>query len=310
VRDKLLRAAILAAADNAGVRSFVTAYGMRLGAGRFVAGETADQFLEVARRVNADGFAVAAGILGEGTKDESAARAAAAQYGDLLQCFSSRNLDANVALKVTHLGLDIDAALALENVRSVVRQAAAFGNSMRLDMEQSSYVDRTLAIYRTLRAEGHANIGFVLQSYLHRSMSDLESLLPLGTNVRIVKGAYLESESVAFALKSDVDRNYERLVERSLLDGQYTAIATHDETLIQNAIRFVRARNISLQRFEFQMLYGVSTASAARLVRDGFRVRLAVPFGSYWFPYLMRRLAERPANLAFFFKNLFARNAA
>lgn len=283
---------------------------MRLGAARFVAGETADEFLEVARRLNRDGFAVAAGILGEGIKDEPAARDAAAQYCDLLRRFSSCSIDANVALKVTHLGLDIDPALALENVRSVVQQAAAYGNSMRLDMEQSTYVDRTLAIYRTLRSEGYANIGFVLQSYLHRSLKDLESLLPLGTNVRIVKGAYLEPSSVAFALKSDVDRNYQRLAQRSLLDAQYTALATHDETLIQNAIRFAEAHGISRQRFEFQMLYGVSTATAVRLVREGFRVRLAVPFGTYWFPYLMRRLAERPANLAFFLKNIFARKAA
>ena len=310
MRDKVLRAVILAAADNERVRRFVTAYGMRLGAGRFVAGETPEEFIATARRVNADGFAVAAGILGEGVKDAPAARDAAEQYRDLLRRFARDGIDANIALKVTHLGLDIDPALALENVRSVLEQASELGNSMRLDMEQSTYVDRTLSIYRTLRAEGYVNIGFVLQSYLHRSMDDLQSLLPLGTNVRIVKGAYLEPPSLAFAQKSDVDKNYQRLVERSLLDGRYTAIATHDEALIANAIAFVRDRSIPRARFEFQMLYGVSASVAKRLVREGYRVRLAVPYGTYWFPYLMRRLAERPANLAFFFKTLIARKAA
>ncbi|MBC5816026.1 MAG: proline dehydrogenase family protein, partial [Candidatus Eremiobacteraeota bacterium] len=215
----MVRAVILAAADSEPVRRFVTAHGMRLGAGRFVAGETADEFLEVARRVNADGFAVAAGILGEGTKSAADARDAAKQYVSLLQRFSSDGIDANVALKVTHLGLDLDPALALSNVRAVLEQATATGNTMRLDMEQSAYVDATLSIYRAMRAEGHDNIGFVLQAYLFRSMDDIESLLPLGTNVRIVKGAYLEPPSAAFAAKAEVDRNYRRLVERSLLEA-------------------------------------------------------------------------------------------
>ena len=306
----MVRAAILAAADNRSVQRFVTAYGMRLGAARFVAGETADEFLNVARRLNADGFSVAAGILGEGTKSDHDASKAAAQYSELLRRFKAETIDANVALKVTHLGLDIDPSLATNNVRDVLQVAAQCSNTMRLDMEQSSYVDATLAIYRQMRAEGYANIGFVLQAYLHRSMDDLQSLLPLGTNVRIVKGAYLEPPSIAFSAKSEVDRNYQRLVERSLLEGSYTAIATHDAALIGAALRFIADRNISRERFEFQMLYGVSSPLAKQLVADGYRVRLAVPFGDYWFPYLMRRLAERPANLAFFLKNLISRPVA
>ncbi|MFN2528264.1 MAG: proline dehydrogenase family protein [Candidatus Baltobacteraceae bacterium] len=306
----MLRGLILAAADSESVRRFVTAYGMRLGAGRFVGGETADEFLQVARRANADGFAVAAGILGEGTKNAADARDAAEQYVSLLQRFSRDGIDANVALKVTHLGLDIDFALALSNLRAVLEQATACGNTMRLDMEKSAYVDATLSMYRAMRTAGYSNIGFVLQSYLFRSRDDLKSLLPLGTNVRIVKGAYLESPSVAFAAKADVDRNYQVLVERSLLDGAYTAIATHDPALIQAAIDFINNRGIPRERFEFQMLYGVSSRLAQTLVAEGYRVRLAVPFGPYWFPYLMRRLAERPANLTFFLKNLLGRQVA
>ncbi len=305
VLDRPLRAVILAAADSAAVRRFVTSYGMRLGAARFVAGETSEEFLAVAHRMNAEGFAVAAGILGEGTKSEGDADVATEHYKQLLTSFAQQKIDANVALKVTHLGLDISPDLALQNVRSVVERAAELGNSMRLDMEQSGYVDATLGVYRAMRGAGHDNIGFVLQSYLHRSASDLESLLPLGTNVRIVKGAYLESATVAFQDKKDVDENYRRLVERSLTDGAYTAVATHDPALIESTLRFVRVRGIPQQgRFEFQMLYGVASPLAKKLVHDGYRVRLAVPFGDYWFPYLMRRLAERPANLAFFLKNL------
>ncbi|MBV8149640.1 MAG: proline dehydrogenase family protein [Candidatus Eremiobacteraeota bacterium] len=300
---------ILAAADSTAVRRFVTAHGMRLGAARFVAGETADEFLAVARRVNGDGFAVAAGILGEGTRDESGAREATDQYCALLQRFRDEGLDANVALKVTHLGLDLSPELALQNVRTVARRAADCENTMRLDMEQSSYVDATLAIYRTLRVEGFPNVGFVLQAYLYRSMADLEALLPLGSNVRIVKGAYLEPKEVAFQEKREVDENYARLVERALMDGGYTAIATHDAALIERAVAFAERRGVPKHgRFEFQTLYGVASPLAKKLLARGYRVRLAVPYGEFWFPYLMRRLAERPANVAFFLKNLLERD--
>jgi len=311
VLDRPLRAMILAAAGNSAVRRFVSVHGMRLGAARFVAGETAGDFLAVARRVNHDGFAVAAGILGEGTRDEAGARDATEEYSALLQRFRVERLDANVALKVTHLGLDLSPELALQNVRRVAQRAADCDNTMRLDMEQSCYVDATLSIYRTLRTEGFANVGFVLQSYLHRSVSDLEALLPLGSNVRIVKGAYLEPKGVAFQEKREVDENYARLVERSLVDGAYTAIATHDGALIERAIAFAEQRGIPKSgRFEFQMLYGVASPLAKKLVARGYRVRLAVPYGDFWFPYLMRRLAERPANVAFLLKNLLARGGA
>ena len=306
--DRPLRAAILAAADNTMVQRTVSRYGMRLGARRFVAGERADDFLSVTRTLNAEGFCVACGILGEGVRNAQEAAAATNDYCSMLETFARDGLDANVAFKLTHVGLDIDPALAFEHASRIAQTAAAGGNTMRLDMEQSRYVDATLAIYRRLR-ERHANVGFVLQSYLYRSADDLRDLLPLQPNVRLVKGAYLESPDVAFPSKSDVDANYVRLAEIALANPGYTAIATHDPKIIEAVEAIVRRENLPLRgRFEFQMLYGVSVALARRLLARGYRVRLAVPYGDYWFPYLMRRLAERPANLAFFLKGAIGRS--
>lgn len=297
----------MAAADNGAVRRVVSRYGFRLGAKRFVAGENADEFLAVAQSVNAQGFAVACGILGEGVANADEARAAADQYCALLRTFADRRMDANVAFKLTHVGLDIDPDLAFENAARIAQTALDTGNTMRLDMEQSRYVDATLDIYRRLR-ERFPCVGAVLQAYLLRSMDDLRAILPLAPNLRIVKGAYLEPPSLAFASKSDVDANYVALAEAALQHEGYTAIATHDRRIVERIVEVVERNGIPKRgRFEFQMLYGISTPFAQDLVRAGYRVRLAVPFGTYWFPYLMRRLAERPANLAFFLKGALTR---
>ena len=289
------------------MRRVVSRYGFRLGAKRFVAGESAADFLAAARAVNAQGFAVACGILGEGVASAQEARAAADQYCELLRTFAQDGIDANVAFKLTHVGLDIDPALALENASRIAQTARDTGNTMRLDMEQSRYVDKTLEIFRELRSR-YDCVGAVLQSYLFRSMDDLRGVLPLAPNLRIVKGAYLEPPSIAFANKADVDANYIALVETALEADGYTAVATHDRRIVERIVEFVERNNIPKRgRFEFQMLYGISTPFAQDLVRAGYRVRLAVPFGTYWFPYLMRRLAERPANLAFFLKGAFTK---
>lgn len=304
--DRPLRAAILTAAGSALVRRAVSRYGMRLGAKRFVAGERADEFLAVAKRLSNEGFAVACGILGEGVADAAEANAATDEYCALLHAFEERDIDANVAFKLTHVGLDIDPELAFDNASRIAQTAASRHNTMRMDMEQSRYVDATLATYRRLRAR-HENVGFVLQSYLRRSASDLQSTLDLSPNVRLVKGAYLEPPELAFPDKCDVDANYLELARNALEHGGYTAIATHDPAIIAAVERYVDERNIPKRgRFEFQMLYGISTPLARALLARGYRVRLAVPFGTYWFPYLMRRLAERPANLAFFLKGAFS----
>ncbi|HEY1978089.1 MAG TPA: proline dehydrogenase family protein [Candidatus Baltobacteraceae bacterium] len=305
--DRPLRAAILAAADNTAVRRVVTRYGFRLGAARFVAGESADDFLRVAADLNAQGFAVACGILGEGVRDRAEATAAADTYCELLRTFAARRLDANVAFKLTHVGLDLDPELAYDNAARIAQAALDTGNTMRMDMEQSRYVDSTLATYRRLR-ERFENVGFVLQSCLHRSLDDLRALTPLRPNVRLVKGAYLEPPEIAFPKKRDVDDSYLRLAENALSNEGYTCIATHDPAIVEHVRAFAARKGLPKRgRFEFQMLYGISTPLARKLIDEGYRVRLAVPFGSFWFPYLMRRLAERPANLAFFLRGALGR---
>ncbi len=310
ILDRPLRAGILAAADSALVRRTVTRYGMRLGAGRFVAGESAAQFMPVARAATAQGFAVAATILGESVHDPEETRAVTEDYCRLLHAFAREGLDANVAFKLTHVGLDIDSELAFENAARIAAAAAEGGKTVRMDMEQSRYVDRTLAIYRRLR-DRYENVGFVLQSYLYRSHADLIAMLPVAPNVRIVKGAYLEPPEVAYPRKRDVDENYRRLAELALSHAGYTAIATHDPAIIDRVAQFAAANGLPKRgRFEFQLLYGISTPLARRVLERGYRVRLSIPYGEYWFPYLMRRLAERPANLAFFLKAaLFSRSS-
>ncbi len=280
---------------------------MRLGARRFVAGETAEEFLTVAREINAGGFAIAATILGEGVRDRSEAAAVAADYVRLLRTFAERGIDANIAFKLTHVGLDLDREAAFEHASQIAQTAHETHNTVRLDMEQSRYVDATLDVYRRLRAE-YDCVGFVLQSYLYRSLGDLAALLPLAPNLRLVKGAYLEPPSIAHPKKRDVDENYLKMAELALSCDGYTAIATHDPRMIRHVETFAAERGLPKRgRFEFQMLYGIATPLARSLVAQGYRVRQAVPFGSYWFPYLMRRLAERPANMAFFLKGALRR---
>jgi proline dehydrogenase len=307
ILERPLRAGILAAADSALVRRAVTRYGMRLGAKRFVAGERVEQFLPVAGNANARGFAVAATLLGESVRDRAETLAVTDEYCRLLRTFAEQKLDANVAFKLTHVGLEIDSELAFENVLRIVAAAEESGNTVRMDMEQSRYVDRTLEIYRRLR-ERHTGAGFVLQSYLYRSVDDLTAMLPLAPNVRIVKGAYLEPPDVAYPRKRDVDENYLRLAELALSHDGYTAIATHDPKIIAHVEQFATRRGLPKRgRFEFQMLYGIATPLAARMLDRGYRVRLSIPYGEYWFPYLMRRLAERPANVAFFLRGALRR---
>jgi proline dehydrogenase len=277
---------------------------MQLGASRFVAGETLDECVVVLRRLNDQGLAANTTLLGEGVLEPTQTDSVVAAYQEIIDRIASEKLRANVALKLTHLGLEIDEELAYGNVKTLVEHAAERGGFIRIDMEQSQFVDPTLRIYRRLREGGLANVGTVLQSYLFRTPDDLESLLPLAPNLRLVKGAYLEPESVAYPRKSDVDRAYVSLLERMLLEGDHTAVATHDSTLIEHTIRFASEHGVERDRFEFQMLYGVRPQLQLELVRRGYKVLVATPYGPEWYPYLMRRLGERPANLLFFVKNL------
>ncbi len=273
--------------------------GLQLGARRFVAGETLDDFIATVEELNQASFLVASAILGEELLQESETRRVTAEYKVLLSRIASEGLKANVALKLTHLGLGINETLASENLAEIVAHAASLKNSIRIDMEDSSRLDATLRIYRAMRNAGHENVGMVLQAYLYRTPADLARLADCNPNLRLVKGAYLEPPSVAYPKKTDVDAAFKRLIEQALGAGGYTAIATHDENAIRHATSFIKERAIPKDRFEFQMLYGVRPALQRQVRDQGYTVRIAAPFGREWYPYFMRRLAERPANVAF-----------
>jgi proline dehydrogenase len=300
----LLRSAILAAADSPRLQRYVQRYGFRLGASRFVAGETLDEAVPVLRRLNEEWLLTNTTLLGEGVRDETETQVVVTAYRELLDRIRAEELRTNVALKLTHLGLVLDEELAYRNVAALVGHAAGLGNFVRIDMEESRHVDATLRIYRRLRETGHDNVGTVLQAYLFRSEDDLAALLPLAPNLRIVKGAYLEPPEIAYPQKRDVDAAYASLVETALEGDGFTAVATHDEALIERTIAFARERDIPNERFQFQMLYGVRPRLQLDLVARGHAVLVATPYGPDWYRYLMRRLAERPANLLFFLRNL------
>ncbi len=305
--NPVFRKGILLATHNEMVARGVRRRGMSLGAARFVAGETLDECVVSLRKLNADGLRTNTTILGEGVRDEATAVLVADSYATVLDRIAAEGLITNIALKLTHLGLDLSEEIAYQNVSRLVSHAARYNNFIRLDMEESARVDITLRIYRRLRNDGHDNVGTVLQSYLYRTEQDLADLLPLKPNLRLVKGAYLESPSVAYPRKSDVDANYLTLAERMLTGAGFTAIATHDERIIQHVIDFTQRNAIPSDRFEFQMLYGIRPQLQLDLVRKGYRVLIATPYGPDWYFYLMRRLAERPANILFFAQNLLRR---
>ena len=302
-----LRKGLLAAARSQRIGAVATKHGMRLGANRFVAGETFDEAAEVLARLNERGLHANTTLLGEDVLSEAEAQGVAAEYEQILDGIAARGLRVNIALKLTHLGLLLDEELAYAHVSRLVGHAAALGNFIRLDMEHSGLVDQTLGIYRRLRTEGRDAVGTVLQSYLYRTPADLAELLPLTPNLRLVKGAYLEPPEVAYPRKTDVDDAFMKLVESCFAASGYTAVATHDERLIEQSIALAAAMGVGLDRFEFQMLYGVRSALQSALVARGFKVLVATPFGPQWYPYLMRRLAERPANVLFVARNLVRR---
>jgi len=298
------RAAILRAAESPRIRRVVRKHGMRAGASRFVAGETLEECLAVLAHLNADGLFANTTLLGEAVESPADAEAVVAEYETVISSLVQNELWANVALKLTHLGLGIDEELAYGNVERLVKHAAGLGTFIRIDMEQSVYVDATLRIYRALRQAGLDAVGIVLQAYLRRTAADFDSLVPLSPGLRIVKGAYLEPPALVLPTKADVDAEYTRLVERGIRSGLLIAVATHDERIIDHVKQWTTTNKVSRDRFEFQMLYGVRPALQRRLASEGYQVRVATPYGPDWYPYLMRRLAERPANVGFLLRNL------
>jgi proline dehydrogenase len=271
---------------------------------RFVAGETLDLALALSRTLNAEGISVTLDHLGESVTSLNEAAEARDVYLRTLEAIHSSGINGNVSLKLTQFGLDLSALECRANVERLVERAAQCGNFVRVDMESSAYTDQTIALVTDLYAR-HGSVGTVIQAYLYRSRADVETLCALGIRVRLCKGAYMEPATVAFPSKAEVDRNYVELMKLLLDRGTYPAIATHDEKMIEATKAYAASKNIPQDRFEFQMLYGIRRDLQRRLVAEGYRLRLYVPFGKAWYPYYMRRMAERPANVLFILRNLF-----
>jgi proline dehydrogenase len=297
----VLRAGLLWLSEQPYVFRFLRSNGLaRRLASRFVAGETIDTAVAAVRDINALGISATLDVLGESVTNVREARADRTAYLQALDRLADARADANVSLKLTQMGLDVDEEACVENVRAVVARAKSLGSFVRIDMESSAYTERTLELFkRRFHPEFGDAVGVVLQSYLRRTESDLREMLALGARIRLCKGAYKEAADVAFPDKRDVDANYVACMERLLQEGKRPAIATHDARIIAHARAFARRQDIPPARYEFQMLYGVRRDLQLGLRRQGFQVRVYVPFGDQWYPYLMRRLAERPANIGF-----------
>lgn len=296
----MLRESLLFLSESAVAKRLLTGTPLTRGMSRrFVAGETVAELAEALAAANAEGLVATANYLGESVHDETNARAAADRYLEVLDRIADRNLDANVSLKFTQMGQDISEAFLRDNLGRVLERARAADTFVRFDMESSAYTQRTLDAFESLWTEGWRNIGVVLQSYLRRTQQDVERMVALGARVRLCKGAYAEPAKVAFQERDEVRASFVQAMKTLLSQGHYPAIATHDDAMIEATLDYARAEGIGTERFEFQMLYGVRRDLQKQLVQQGYTVRVYVPFGEAWYPYLMRRLAERPANVVF-----------
>jgi proline dehydrogenase len=304
----VLRAAFIALSENRSLRTLAesSSLGHRVSA-RFVAGTTVEDALRATQETNALGMSVSLDNLGENVTNAEEAQHSAQLYRELLDQIGLRGLDANVSLKLTHMGFDVDRRLASDIVSSLVKQAQAQRNFVRVDMEGSPYTQSTLDLVRSVHSQnGNKNaVGAVIQAYLRRSEDDVRALVTQGIRIRLCKGAYKEPAEIAFPEKSEVDANYVKLMQILLKSGIYHGIATHDEKMIEATIAFAQKESIPSGAFEFQMLYGIRRDLQRDLVKRGWRMRVYIPFGTEWYPYFMRRLAERPANALFIAKNLF-----
>jgi proline dehydrogenase len=282
-------------------------YGMAPGAGfarRFIAGESIEEAVAAVKGVAAQGLLLTLDYLGESVRTSAEADAATRDYLRILDTVVASGIERNVSLKLTQLGLDVDRATCVDNLRRILDPATAHGFFVRIDMENSPYTDVTLQIFETLWQQGYRNIGVVLQSCLMRTEADVRRVIAIGGRIRLVKGAYNEPKTVAYQKKSDVDEAFVQLMQLLLDDSTYPAIATHDPAMIAATKSYAAQKGYARDRFEFQMLYGIRRDLQTALVADGYRMRLYVPFGSQWFPYFMRRLGERPANIGFVLKGV------
>jgi len=295
------------------LKTAASRFGMRGPTGfarRFIAGETTEEAIAAARLVEARGLLLTLDHLGEGVTTIEEGQAATADYLAIIDAVIAAGIGRNLSLKLTQLGLDVDRASAVDNLRKILSRSEPAGFFLRIDMENSPYTEVTLDVFETLWQQGHRKLGVVLQAMLHRTEADLERMIALGAQVRLVKGAYQEPRSEAFHKKSEVDAAFARLMKRLLLAGHYPAIATHDPALIDLAKRITTEHAIPTDRFEFQMLHGIRRDLQASLAAEGYRMRIYIPYGREWFPYFMRRLGERPANVAFVVRSVLGESAS
>ena len=304
----MLRALFIGLSTSRALRSFAenSPMGQKMSR-RFVAGTTVEDLMAATQEVNRRGMSVSVDNLGENVTNVEEARHSEKLYHQLFDLITERKLDANVSLKLTHMGLDVDEKLCREIVSGLAEHAARVNSFVRVDMEGSPYTQKTLDFVHELHSRHPGKVGGVIQAYLYRSEKDVQDLLAQRIRIRLCKGAYKEPASIAFQKKADVDANYVKLTKILIKSGVYHGIATHDENIIRETTAFAKAEKIPAEAFEFQMLYGIRRDLQEQLVKDGWRLRVYIPFGTEWYPYFMRRLAERPANVLFIAKNFFRR---
>jgi proline dehydrogenase len=303
----ITRSALIYLSQHEGLKDFATRFKtFKKVTTRFVAGENIDEAVEAIRKINTAGCSASFDHLNESVTSPEETKAEVEEYLHILEQIDATGINSNVSIKLSQFGLEIDPELAYRNARTVVEDAARRGNFVRIDMEGSAVTQITIDIFKRLRAEfGLNDVGIVLQAYLFRTYKDAEGLLKIPTRIRICKGAYSEPPEVAYPEKKDTDENYVRVMKLLLSSGVYHGIATHDPKMIDATVKFAQQEGIGKDAFEFQMLYGVRRDLQTHLARDGYNMRVYVPYGKHWYPYFMRRLAERPANIWFVTKNLF-----
>lgn len=298
-----MRDSFLFLSKNKALTKLAKKYGLRFGAGRFVAGETIGLATDVIKELNKKNLCVTIDYLGEFVDNEAEANEMADQSIEAIRAIGRENLDSQLSLKMTSMGLDISDDLVMNNMRRILEAAKENNVFVTIDMEDYSRCGKTIEIFKKLKEE-YDNVGTVIQAYLYRTEKDIDDLNAYSPNLRLVKGAYKESEQVAFPEKQDVDENFKKIIKTHLLNGNYTAVASHDEAIIEYTKQLAEEYNIPRDRFEFQMLYGIRSERQLELVKEGYKMRVYVPYGNDWYGYFMRRLAERPANVAFVLKGM------
>ncbi|GGD06880.1 proline dehydrogenase family protein [Pontibacillus salipaludis] len=301
--EQIMRNFFLFLSKNKAFTKMARKYGLRFGAGRFVAGETMSNTAKVIQELNAKGMDVTIDHLGEFVDNEVEAKQRTEECIEAIRVIAEQNLQSQLSLKMTSMGLDVSEDLVLENMRKILDAGKKYDVFVTIDMEDYERCGKTLDIFKQLKSE-YDGIGTVLQAYLYRTVEDIEELNAYSPNLRLVKGAYKESPKVAFPAKQDVDQNFKKIIKMHMLNGNYTAVATHDDQMIEYTKQIEKEYNIPKEQFEFQMLYGIRTERQEELVAEGYRMRVYVPYGDDWYGYFMRRLAERPANVAFVVKGV------